>query len=437
MGTSIELQVGGVSLDYAKNHMGNNWGYLFQDGDLARRPCEEIDYKYYQDNPEAESDLAESELAFVRPLARVIPRLKLIGYSLERAEAEYDALVSEAMSIADYFPDGELQAEYLAFVDYCALVNLVSLAELADDYVEFETEDREIVAQGRFAGLADRIARIPKTENSGSYWSEASFVSSELCILSPGSMLMVLGLNSENANAEVMWQFGNLVNNGYVEREAFVPGALRSQATLIATEGASDARILRRALDFLRPDIADFFRFIDGDERHHFWGTGNLVKFAEGLLRIDIQNQVLFVLDNDAEGAEAYGKLENLGMPTNLRAMILPALDDLRKFPALGPEGLSECDINGRAAAIECYLDLDLPDYPPARVIWSNYRRETDTWHGALEHKESYDRFFMKQDRQALLSGKYNSAKLGKVLDALTYEVTQLLCREPNRYTAD
>lgn len=47
MGTSIELKVGGVSLDYAKNNMGYDYGYLFQSQDLARRPCDGIDYDYW------------------------------------------------------------------------------------------------------------------------------------------------------------------------------------------------------------------------------------------------------------------------------------------------------------------------------------------------------------------------------------------------------
>jgi hypothetical protein len=37
MGTSIELTVGGVSLDYSKNSIGFDWGHLFQDGDLTSR----------------------------------------------------------------------------------------------------------------------------------------------------------------------------------------------------------------------------------------------------------------------------------------------------------------------------------------------------------------------------------------------------------------
>jgi hypothetical protein len=426
MGTSIELTVSGVSLDYAKNNMGNDYGYLFQEPDLARRPCDGIDYDYYRDHPEQEDELAESELAFVRPLARVIPRLYVLGHTLADARAEYEAVVAEAASISQSLPADERQLQHLDFDEFCALANLFPLASLANEYIDYDTEERVTVAQGRFAAYVALFARIPWTENSDMYWSEASFLSTKLCILSASSMLLIFALNPENSDAEVMWQFGNIVNAGWVERSAFAAGALRTQAILIATEGASDARILRRALDLLRPDVADFFRFIDGDERHHFWGTGNLVRFAEGLLRIDIQNQVLFLLDNDAEGVDAYRKLQELNMPGNLRSMVLPEIEELRSFPALGPEGLNDCDINGRAAAIECYLDLNLPDYPPARVIWSNYKRDIDAWHGALEHKESYDRYFMKQNAGTLASGTYDISKLTLVLDALIAEVSQL-----------
>ncbi|NKW82759.1 hypothetical protein HGG72_25030 [Ochrobactrum pecoris] len=138
--------------------------------------------------------------------------------------------------------------------------------------MEYETDDRDIVSQGRFAILAEKFARVPCTENSNSYWSEASYLSSKICILSAASMLLIFAQDPRNAEAEVIWQFGDLVNAGWAARENFVAGADRKQTILVATEGASDSRILRRALDLLRPDVADFFRFIDGDERHHFLG---------------------------------------------------------------------------------------------------------------------------------------------------------------------
>lgn len=93
-------------------------------------------------------------------------------------------------------------------------------------------------------------------------------------------------------------------------------------------------------------------------------------------------------------------------------------------FPARGPEGVSFANINGRAAAIECYLDLDLPAYGSAQVLWSNYKKEVDAWHGALEFKESYQRHFYDQSDDALRNGPYQSTKLAKLLDALIMEAS-------------
>lgn len=414
MGTSIELTVGGVSLDYSKNFMGNDWGHLFQEGDLLRRRTSAIDYDYYAEHPEEVEELADAELTFVRSLSRVLPRLALLGHSLDGARVEYEALLDEAASMAD---DDEATPQHLNFEEFCSLANRFPLADLADAYVP-----DDFIAQGRLTAYAEEFSRIPWAERSDLYWSEKSYLASKVCILSAPSMLLVFGLNPANADAEVEWEFGPIVHAGWVDRDAFQPDTRRGQPILVATEGASDARILRRALDLLRPDVADFFRFIDGDERHHFWGTGNLVKFAEGLLRIDIENRVLFLLDNDAEGVDAYAKLQKLPMPGNLRSMLLPSLDEFRTFPALGPEGSSVSDINGRAAAIECYLDLNLAQYPPARVVWSNYKKDIDTWHGALDFKESYVKHFMGQDASALTAGTYDVSKLNKLLDALLAE---------------
>lgn len=424
MGTSIELTIGPVSLNYAKNFMGADFGHLFQEGDLTRRWSDQRCYDHLKGDPNAD-EATEGEESFVRVLSRVIPRLRILGHSIESARAEYAAIIADAEG--NSAPDAENQIGHLSFEDYCELACLYPVTSLADDYIDFETHDRARVAQGRFAAYASQFERVPWNGSSNMYWSEASFLADKLCILSPESMLEVFALNPDNANAEVVWQFGPIVESGWNSRESFQGGARRSQRILVATEGSSDGRIIRRALEFLRPDLADFFRFIDGNERHHFWGTGNLIKFAEGLLRIDVQNQVLFVFDNDAEGVDAHRKLAALSFPANMRSMLLPDIEDFKCFPALGPEGSSFCNINGRAAAIECYLDLNIKRFPPARVIWSNYKKELEIWHGALEYKDSYTNYFLEQSSDDLIGEGYDSTKLEILLDALVAEASQLL----------
>lgn len=422
MGTTIELTIEGISLDGAKNHMGNDYGFLFQEGDSTRSRSDQLNCEYLETQHDDEH-IAELEEAFARPLSRVLPRLNLLGSSLNAARTEYDAILESELDMEIESSDG---CPRLTFEEFCSLACRYRLQDLKCDMVDFGIPDHDRIAQGRLSNDAD-LRRTPWTENSRDlFWSEASYFTSRVCILSPASMLQIFGLNAANAGAEVMWQFGPLVNSGWEPRESFQPGARRQQTILVATEGASDARILKKALARLRPEVSDFFRFIDVDERHHFWGTGNLVKFAEGLLRIDVQNQVLFLLDNDAEGVDAYRRLRDLSLPSNMRATLLPTLDEFRNFPARGPEGVTVSDINGRAAAIECYLDLNLMEYPPAQIIWSNYKKEIDAWHGVLEHKESYMKYFLNQEGQSLQDGSYDISKLTSLLDTLIAEAAHL-----------
>lgn len=194
----------------------------------------------------------------------------------------------------------------------------------------------------------------------------------------------------------------------------------------MATEGTSDIHILKHALSSLKPEIFDFFRFIDINESHPFSGAGNLLKFAEGLVKIDVHNQMVFVFDNDAEGRQAHQRLARLQLPPNMQAMVLPDLPQFRSFAALGPEGPVTTDINGRAAGIECYLDLALEGVTSPVVRWTNYQSAIDAYQGALENKERYTKRFMKQTPESLATGGYDSTKLCAVLEALVAQCSSM-----------
>ena len=80
MGTEINLTVGGISLSYSKNHMGIDFGHLFQEGDRTRRKMEEVNYDYYEENPDEIADLEVSEMVFARRLDRIASRLELLNH---------------------------------------------------------------------------------------------------------------------------------------------------------------------------------------------------------------------------------------------------------------------------------------------------------------------------------------------------------------------
>ena len=183
---------------------------------------------------------------------------------------------------------------------------------------------------------------------------------------------------------------------------------------------------MKQALALFRPGIADFFRFIDVSESHPFSGTGSLVKFAEGLAKIDVLNQVVFLFDNDAEGLDAYQRMSNLTLPPNMRGVMLPELDAFRVFRAQGPEGIQESNINRRAAAIECYLDLEVDENSTVKVLWTNYKKVLGIYHGTLEHKERYAKEFLEQTPQSIAGSSYDTSKIEAVLEMLISECTSM-----------
>jgi hypothetical protein len=426
MGTAIELYVGNVSLSYSKNCIGQDFGVLFQEGDIIHRQQDQVDYDYYEEHPDERGDLLIAEEVFVRKLLRIVPRLEMLGFTFQDARDEYGGLVAEAISLASSDEEAGGKANYLSFEEFCELVSRYPLSSLNREYIPDESPGREILSLGRFAADMKQISRLPVSHDFSSYWSEASFFAHSLCILSPQSMLQIFAQDSRNADTEVIWAFGPIVHAGWVQREAFQPGAHKRERILMATEGASDARIIRRAIDILRPEVADFFNFVDVNEKHHFWGAGNLVKFAESLLRIEILNKVLFVFDNDAEGVDALRRIEKLQLPPNLRAMVLPSLDEFKQFAARGPDGTRKSDINGRAAAIECYLDLRLDQRPQPQVTWNNYKNDIDAWQGVLDFKAEYSKHFYAQSDIALQCGDYDTSKLAKMVDELILQSTMI-----------
>ncbi|MEO5366432.1 MAG: HEPN/Toprim-associated domain-containing protein [Magnetococcus sp. WYHC-3] len=425
MGTEITLDISGLALDYSKNHMGNDHGALFQEKDRQRRRSDQVNYEYFI---ETNADPAPMEMAFAKPLREVLPRLEVMGFTLKNAETAYQGVLQSVREeMAESADDDAEPKELMGFDEFCDFVTIHAVQSLDDTFISSIDGRDESQTQGRFSDktLTSRIP-TPWDVDHWSAYSERSYFGSLIRILHPYYLLRILAGNPENMESEVVWQYGPLVENGWASEDQFKPGARRRQTFLIATEGSSDVHILKHAFSILRPEIADFFRFIDVNERHPFSGAGNLRNFAEGLAKIDIHNQTVFLFDNDAEGVDAFQKVSGLSLPPNMRAMTLPDMDEFRDFPAKGPEGLRRTDINGRAAAIECYLDLEFNGNSSAQVIWTNLKKDLDVYQGALESKEGHTKAFLDQSTGSVASGAYNVNKISRVLDAIVAECTAI-----------
>ena len=424
MGTEITLDIGGITLSYSKNHLGDDHGSLFHEKDRKRHKSDQIDYDYFKETGE---DPSEMEMAFIRPLREIVPRLELLGFNLGTAEHEYDKFFAEWGDEYVLIEDDALPPEHnlIGFEEFLKFVTQFPIKIFDNTYDSSFDEERESRIHGRFNDYENIIKLLQDILGSHGY-SEASYFGNLISILHPYFVLRLLAENSDNLDEYVIWEYGPLVDAGWASGSEFYPEARREETFLIVTEGSSDTKILKKAFKTLRPQIYDFFRFIDVDKEYPFPGTGNLVNFAKGLLNINVQNKIIFLFDNDAVGLEAYNKLLKEPLPTNVRVSILPELDQFRDFLAQGPEGMSRADINRRAAAIECYLDLEYECNSSPRVIWTNYIESLKTYQGSLDNKASYLKIYLNQNPETMSDSSYNTEKIESLLDSLILECTDI-----------
>jgi hypothetical protein len=370
MGSIISLGVGRLEIDWGKNNYFHNHSPLFFREDI--KP----EIYYYAEG------VQDVKPAFSRPLRKVLPRLDLLGYSLPKCRALYDSLASD---IADYYPDPEISFDMLRRVLGQVDVAKMQMPEdIHQDYDLGEYAAKVILNDPEFTKTEAHLASL--TRDDGTFFEN----------IHPYIILRLLGENPANLDQNVIWRFQDVLESGWISEDLsdLYKGLDDEERYLVVTEGSSDSSILKAALPLVAPDVADFFNFIDMSENYPFTGTGNLFRFCQGLTAIRIQNNILVVLDSDVAGLETLGKIRRLSMPQNFHVTCLPPLAEFSTFKTLGPSGESVEDVNGRAVAIECFLDLKYESNVDAAVRWTSFNRELNSYQGELANKERYIRTF-------------------------------------------
>lgn len=409
MGSKIHLSVGHLEVDWGKHVYFTDHSQLFQPGDLAQVP-----YYYVDENDPYNEHTDECNLVMVlkdglsKPLDQVIDRINLLGYTKTYARSEFEHQVR----------GNGLDTRKVSFEDLAQALATVDVNSISADYGDYESF-------GRFFRrcLFDKVGLegvVSDPEYVGFFAGEA------MENLSANSILQLVSENPVAQGLNVNWQFADLEEWGWVQPVEFVRPVDQGNRFLVVTEGSSDAKIIAHALKLLKPHLADFFDFVDMDEGYPFTGTGNLYNFTKGLVSISVQNNVVILYDNDAEGVFSFNRTVDLNVPDNMRILKLPDLPVFQDFETIGPAGTHRADINGRAAAIECYLDTG----PRAVVRWRNHHKELDVYHGELVRKGDAMKAFMAQAR---VNVDYNFSRIAEVVDMIISECTAI--RESKRLT--
>lgn len=410
MDTTVRLSVGRLEVDWGRNFGYADHSQLFQTGDFGEVPYYhakgEVSFKEGQE--EREFDVAtEMGGGLSKPLVEVVDRMELLGYSMSYARREFEHVCRMTNVDTTKFNFEQL-AEALAKLD----VRSVSV-----DYGEGERYARffryVLFYKLGLQNLVDDPEYVRTVAGEG---------------MENLSVFTVLHLVAQNPSARglsVSWQLADVEEAGWGREESIVRPLDQENRFLIVTEGSTDAKILKHALSLLKPHLADFFDFVDMSEGYPFAGAGNLYRFTKGLISIGVRNNVVVLYDNDAEGVFEFGRTKELNLLDNMRVLKLPDLPEFQQFQTIGPSGQELADINGRGAAIECYLDTG----PEAVVRWKNYKKQLDVYQGALVDKADVMKSFLAQKE---LSEDFDFSRITSVVSMLVSECAEM--REKVRF---
>ncbi|MCY4597761.1 MAG: HEPN/Toprim-associated domain-containing protein [Bryobacterales bacterium] len=394
----ILLSVGHLEIDWNRNNFSSDHSQLFQPSDLSTVPYYYADPRQpYRDDEGAFNLVTTHKEGLSKPLHQVLERVNLLGHTLEAARHEYES----AASLHGIDP------EKLSFDQLAKALATVDVASISPDYGDGQ-DFGKFFRRCIFDKIA--LATIVDDPDYVQYSTGACLEQLSAC-----TILQLIAQNASACTLSLTWQFADEETEKWATRDQFVRPVDRENRFLIVTEGSSDAHVLRHAFGLLKPHIADFFDFVDMDKGYPFTGTGNLYNFTKGLVSISILNNIVVLYDNDAEGVYNFNRTLDLELPENMRVLKLPSLPEFRTFHTLGPTGEHRADINERAAAIECYLDIG----PSARVRWTSFNKGSGTYHGVLVDKEHTLKTFLSKSS---VDGRYDFSKITRVLDLIVSE---------------
>lgn len=180
MGTMIEFRLGKLSVDWGKNEIYTDHLSLFQEQDIRQVI-----------SPDAKDDSDEHEHTLARPLRDVVPRLKLLGYTLLTAKQEYESLVEEFGIDDEEFPsfDDFLKVLRRADINTVSTEDEYSHDHSFDKYFRYEIEPRL------------QIEDLFKDDESSRSFSEI------MANFHPWHVLTMFAQKSANLDQMVVWDY--------------------------------------------------------------------------------------------------------------------------------------------------------------------------------------------------------------------------------------
>lgn len=398
MESVITLGINKMEIDWGKNNYFNNHSALFQKDDFEQN----IPYYIIDNDDEV---IIEYRKGAKKKLKDVKDRLELMGYDLKRTEEKYNEMVKEY----NFFSEGLMTLNFEQFKKFIISIDTKKVNHIFSAIEDIEN-GYDLGEYFRKCIMGDNEIAIKMQEN---IHEQLYLIGEFFENIDPYIILRLLAENKSNLESYIEWRYNEIIENGWSRKEDIIKELEEKNKILIVTEGSTDSFILKKTIDVLYPNISDFFEFIDMKENYPFTGVGNLKNFCNGLSKINIQNNIIALFDNDTAGLEIYNSIKKIKKPSNLVFCHLPEYEEFEQFETIGPFGNQKNNINGRAVSIECFLDLSSINQVPI-IRWKNYNEKMSEYQGALENKDEYTKQFKKSN---LKDGDYNCDKLRFLVD--------------------
>ncbi len=354
MGSYCELSIDDAVVWSEKNHVPPGLDIVFVERDRFETPleCHEQD------------DRGVQELIGYRVSLRAARfRLAIRGYTLASAEAKYANWQREKRNSLDEFHAPEkLWDDFYSkhsFGDYLTLLKRVVLE--IDDNDNLSADEEYILD--------------PPSLHSYGFPAE-----------DPTYALSVLLHSIDGDHVEVC--LSEMIA-GELWSKAYQLGGWSDGHLILLTEGKTDNEFLSKSFQLLYPDHMQTMRFFDYDFKPQ-GGANNNVNLLKSFAAAGISSPVLAIFDNDTAGHKALRDARRLSLPRSFMLASYPDIELASHYPTLGPSGMEELDVNGRACGIEMYFGKDCltknGELVPVR--WTGYDEIMQRYQGEVGDKE-------------------------------------------------
>jgi hypothetical protein len=385
MGSYCALYFDEIFIGGQKSYVPDEFVYLFQESDRVELPP-----------PEGEDEFSEARVVVYKASRAVIlNRLDVGGFTAEYSADAFETwLAEERETWKGYAADGWLSG-----------AGATAAALSTFSYAEWKVRAREVLLSKPILTSQkpprDEIDRHMREEDEdGWLFFDDDYL---ICLRAI--------LESFPEVREVILDIGDLIGGGWIEEDERICETRRAsnaqrrsilEPAVIITEGSTDIQILSRSLERLFPHLVEYTTFFDYEGLRPDGGANWIVKFLRAFAAARINTLVLAVFDNDAAGEEAFRAASSLKLPDNIRVTKLPNIGLAEAYPTVGPQGLHDMDINGRAVSIEMFLgrqNLTGADGKLMPVVWNNYVQSVQQYQGAISDKRAVlEKFLMETE---------------------------------------